>query len=818
MDRLVFSTETPNNQGFVVPYGVIDFSRYRNHPILLRNHDWDALPVGKMIDIDEVNYIATPYFHKIDEESVNAEKYYKEGLLQASIGGANVFRTTGKKILDNNPESKTYGQHIDELYRRPDGYLESALFILYEISLPSIASNPDCNSIKLYSEDEYITKLNSHNNNNQITTLMAKKDNEKVEDVVKDEAEKAESKGAEKATETTEQQTQKTKAVILGADKNILDEILGGIKTGFEKLTSYISSTEKAEEVPLHKEPGGGDPIVTEIENNIELEKDAILKAEQEQKEKDEAELAAKKKADEEAEELKAKQEAELKAEQEAECAKKMKAEEEAKLSASPKSPEQLKQENVKLHTHKTMEVNNYGGITFSKLKADFIKGDAEAEKIFATSLGANKNGQKDADIESFKKILTAMLQDPTIAQGRNGNESLLSMFRFHQLSNHAQVAGLRTGLSGSRKGRKVGTDFESIMKRLNAGIITGFDPNTMNVSTLGAGSDYVLNNPDLMAVAWSSMYLFKLFPSNRWEQDVPTFGVEETSKNVGVIFTNVNSTPTISMGSKPTVTTAEEWDDKAVSVILDNFWLAAQAWTPLEMHMLRTDKMATQWEQDMAAFKAYQSTILLWRLAAQAAAAGKIIKTTGSDVEIATSTDINYFPINPNYNTATLGSPAKFLAPTLNDLLRTEQMFSKQNFDLDNEPVTMVMDSVYKGNITRDDKAQNKLNEWKKIANGTIVGFGRTDFYERSIVAAYDSATGLVKDPTSVLPATTISANLSFMKNQVAIAQGMIDVFMVQNPKTFSYEMSADERRGITALRWDRAGVALNVYDTPQA
>jgi hypothetical protein len=160
--RIVFSNECPNDQGGIIPNNAIDFSRYALNPVVLRNHIWEERSVAMMTDIqfDGKNWTGVPEFHKITEESkIDAAMYEKGFLRSASIGGNCIWMTTGKVFKD----VKT-GKDVPEYYVNEQGLKVAEKFILYEISLPTLPSNPEAVttehlSAKIY-EDSEIENVN----------------------------------------------------------------------------------------------------------------------------------------------------------------------------------------------------------------------------------------------------------------------------------------------------------------------------------------------------------------------------------------------------------------------------------------------------------------------------------------------------------------------------------------------------------------------------------------------------------------------------------------------------------------------------------
>src|SRR5579864_2280893 len=94
--RIVFTNETPNDQGFITRNSTIDFSRYNINPVILASHDWKSLPIGKMTKIQlEPNgdYTGIPEFHRLTAESKTYSDLYNGGWIStASIGSTMLFR------------------------------------------------------------------------------------------------------------------------------------------------------------------------------------------------------------------------------------------------------------------------------------------------------------------------------------------------------------------------------------------------------------------------------------------------------------------------------------------------------------------------------------------------------------------------------------------------------------------------------------------------------------------------------------------------------------------------------------------------------
>jgi hypothetical protein len=144
--------------------------------------------------------------------------------------------------------------------------------------------------------------------------------------------------------------------------------------------------------------------------------------------------------------------------------------------------------------------------------------------------------------------------------------------------------------------------------------------------------------------------------------------------------------------------------------------------------------------------------------------------------------------------------------------------MLKKQNLDPAAEKAVLVLDSTADRYITGDNDTKSLLTRFVNSAGSDLVGYKNTKFVTRSRVGIYDTATSLAKDPDSLSAGTYVGANLAFVPSQLGIGIGTFDVFMVQNPLTYSYTMSADIRMGATLLRAGGQGAAVYTYGTPTA
>ncbi len=844
--RIIFSTPNPNDQGGKIPNNVFDWERYKKNPVILRSHDWQAFSIGLMTDIKLENneWSGVPVFHKITEESRIAAEMYDKGFLRSSsIGGNVIWKTTGEFKMVANELGQQVRQPI--MFKDEAGYMVAEYFDVYEISLPTLPSNPEAVTEEAILEAEKINLSaiyadseldNVHNNICMLSTKLQADFNNQSQLNLQTMAEKKETKPAEdilpaeKSVEETPAQVAAVPAethVHLAAKKE---------KTGFipKFLQDLIGLTAKY--AAAHPEGEFGDePITKEPEKEPETQptptgltakekaEKAVEKAAKAKKKMDDAENDEEKeafKADFEAchnEAEKACKEAEAEEEAE-EAAKKPKAEvkkEEAKketsknsatMEAKPiaKTLEELGE--LKLAAAPSPKIQFNETKTFSKLSTD--KG--EGEKILNRIFNGTNEGKS---IDDYRVVLNSVLADPKY-------KAIGVQSRFHMSSNMDAMYGTRKSLNESNRGNSnAGIDFREVAARLNSGIVEGvnYKLGARGEKRTTLSTDGSFSSLDTVAVEWLPLIIYRLFPSESWKSEIPVFGVQETGRNLGVIWTNIGADPNIYRGAQPTPA-AYSYSDTAVGVKLVPYWMQPTRWNPLYMHQLRYDQQASGWAQALAKLEAQVGDDLLYTFGAGALANGQPIIYTGGPIDNTQSKNftvgaggngVDKFYFNPAY-------AGSLLKPGFNDVIAIEQQFNQSNFDLKTEKPVLVVDSITESYIAQDKQTQSMLTRWVNENGADVQKIKHTAFHERSRVLAFDPIGNTIIDTHAagaVIPATTQSANLAFVSSQLGIALGKIDVFFVQDPANYGFTMSMDMRIGGRALRNDYTGVNIYAY-----
>lgn len=486
-----------------------------------------------------------------------------------------------------------------------------------------------------------------------------------------------------------------------------------------------------------------------------------------------------------------------------------------ATQAAAPKvlTMEELKAAQLKLAAPPTGTIDpivlKNKGVTFTQLSADK---NEEGMRI----LGRVMTNDENKSISDYQVVLQALMCDEKYG-------AIVKKTRIIANVAENQLNSLRRNRSYEDEKRS-GMTLHSLLGQLQAGYVEalGRDNSVRSITNLGAqgrqmlklnSTDNALASPALTTIEWLSLAIFALFPSTSWKNDIPMFGAQMTSENTGLIWANVAADPTITFGTQPVNPADYQIDDDAVSLTLIPSWLQPMLWTPMTLHQLRYDKMAVQWAQAFAKWGAAIDEKLIYTLASTVPA-GSIIQSIGQtsgqvplkNFNLTGANDPNAFLYNPNL-VATLAAPA------YNDITRIEQIYNKQNFQLESETPVLVVDPTQSAFIDLDPATQSLLTRWTNSNATDLLKIKHTKLNQRSKVAIYDPATGQVKDPSGIIPATAVSAGIGFIPNQVGIGLGILDVFMVQDPTAYGYRMSADIREGIVPLRKNFNGTVLYTY-----
>lgn len=829
--RIILTNETPNDQGGIIRNQSIDWSRFSSNPVMLYHHGKDPkvrdVPIGHWEDLmfDGMNYSAIPAFSETCPWEI--KKLYEEGNLKASsIGGICMKKTTGKTVFNN--ETK---QREPEIKLTPEGYWESEYFLVYEASITPIGSNMDALQLSafMYQPEEILTEeeiftLNSKYNMKKEepkategkTPEVPAQEPEKVEMAAKpEEQEPKEEKAADAEAQPAPVAEPKVSHVILDSDKKV------GLAEKFLTAFTSIFGLEKTNleaPNPFHEEPDGDEPIKTspglpktELPEGVQAESELEAKKADKKEEKADEE-AEKKKMENEA----CNNEAELSAELEA-CKTESELEavvakfgselppvisklinakkENFKLSSKlpqMKTPEELAAEKLQLAGKPKVQVGDANVPSYTELRST-----EDGRKVIDRVMGA---GGKSVQIEDHRVVLQSILNDPKMKCNKTAEgKTLLDLITFSDKTGNRMIPKASV--------KELSARFES-----GAVDFMNFRSGRVQNYTELDATDDLLASPDLIAVEWLNIFLYKLFPSAAWKSEIPVFAASSTGKNKGLIYTNINADPAVYQGSRPSNPSNYEYDDVAVALTLSSFYLQPMLWQPLLMAMLRYDQQSTGWAQAMMKFNTVIDNYLIYSLLSQinAVATPTVVKTKGAAFTIAASTDPDAFVLNSAFT----GALAK---PTLNDLLVIDQVFKKQNYP-EGTKFVVVQDPTMDRYITGDPETKSLLTRFVNSEGDELVSYKHAKLRTRSQVGLFNPATSGIVDPTGVVPSTAVSAGLAIVPDQVGIGIANLDVFMIQDPSAYGYKMSADIRSGAALMRKNGYGTAVYTYGEPQA
>lgn len=876
--RIVFSTNTPNDQGFRIPNDVLDFKRYNKNPVLLSQHNWEALPLGHMTDIDynDGEWTGIPVFHRLTPESIQADDLWQAGYLKAcSIGGFKELKTTGKLTRDKD------GNSTPEIWTDKDGLAVATTFEIYEISMVTIPSNMDAVQKESYlSANAELLNAKCYDEINlkvlerELTTLSTK-----LKTMEEQELEAARLAAIEK--DKKEKDAAKLAADKLASDKAIADKLKADkeaadkLKANAGALPEPIAGAVAEEE---KKKAGLGASIVElfnsalaalngattppntaileapkptpdyKVENGKAADKilfDKLqeqvgtMKAKQEKTEKLETAkmeasvllttaLSAKEKAEKPDATAEDKEEF-LKAKKDADEAVEMCSQLESDMADMDDSAEM---KAAKLASRKREELA--AKLAAGKIRVKTMEELAEDKVKLAAKPSLTPHATM---IDRLPKSMTALKADPNglkliervtnRAEGVEPNEYAAYMSALRNEPKYkavfdktrivlgSQQADINAYRSNPRGSNAIKVD--EVISRLSANRWLNRNGQVQEASTLTA-TDNFLSSPDLFAMDFLDLAIFKLFPTTSWKNDIPIFGADTTENNTGLIWANIAANPTVYMGTQPVNPTPYQYNDTAVSLNLTSFWLNPILWQPLTMAQLRYDQMGTGWAQSIAVLGTYIDDFLLYQLGLSVPHKSIVYSSGVSPNPNGGNTAAQQFTLNGNadspysfyYNPLFAGSLNN---PTLNDVLMNELIYNKQNFELENEKVVDVMDPTTYTLIKQTAQSQSLLTRWIDDNGKDQLGFSHSRFNQRSRVIAFNPQTAQVLSPFGIIPSNVTSANLSFIPSQLGIGISNLDVFMVQAPVNYGYVMSADVRMGITPLRANSDGLSMLAY-----
>jgi HK97 family phage prohead protease len=135
----VASTSSADRYGDVINQGGWDLDKYRANPVILLNHNANALPIGKgSVDVVDGQLMVDVEFDMDDPQAKEVARKTKAGFLNAVSVGFNPIDSTPRAMLEkSHPAHGQSGQYFDKAE-------------LLEISIVTIPANGEAVAAKGY--------------------------------------------------------------------------------------------------------------------------------------------------------------------------------------------------------------------------------------------------------------------------------------------------------------------------------------------------------------------------------------------------------------------------------------------------------------------------------------------------------------------------------------------------------------------------------------------------------------------------------------------------------------------------------------------
>ena len=112
----IASTANADRYGDVINQGGWDLSKYRQNPVILLNHNANALPIGKgEVDVVDGRLMVDVEFDMDDPQAEEVARKTKAGFLNAVSVGFNPIDATPRSMLEkSHPAHGQSGQYFDK--------------------------------------------------------------------------------------------------------------------------------------------------------------------------------------------------------------------------------------------------------------------------------------------------------------------------------------------------------------------------------------------------------------------------------------------------------------------------------------------------------------------------------------------------------------------------------------------------------------------------------------------------------------------------------------------------------------------------------
>ena len=740
--KQILSNETPNDQGFVVTNESIDWSRYVKNPLFLRNPETGkhkGIPIGR---IDNITFENGAWVGELSfgtsELAQQSQKDYDDGILNGvSISGlVRMAERNGRRYTTN--------------------------FLVYEISLVNIPSNPDCVAIR---EDK--TSLSS-------VVFNA----EEIEEVVSLSARDIEIIN-QIENNMHEEETTRLDPAEEKISLSALERIGGVFRDLFGFNRPETTDAETIGELAAESTESAAEPLA-DVDENMELA------AEPEKGDESEESLSAGDMAEQSA------------AEEEAELA-------EANQSLASGQDEEIQPENASTESDPGNPPTSLS--TGSDARVYEI---SQTQKI------------KNMKVKPFFKYVTDKENESKLARivalsAHSGSDSGVSEVN---LSSEEGADEARTAIQELASSMVADARFMAVVKNITFQVNGGrqvYATETIKSLASGDKSGAFVNNADLAKVVWLSLFVRQLFPDDSWASRVRRLSVADRE---GVIWVESAINPEIYFGDRaPLDAKTYLYDDMPRGLERKVFSLQPILWQTANTDILNYNDVATGTSEGMAKLASAVHSYWL-QVIAEAVPATNHIPMSGDVFDSA-----NRFPINPaatgNLHGMTtndlLAAQGKFIARNLPYSFGSGvAVFSEPYFtSLQQNPEVKSSLTLQLNNVRPD---RFVYSGFEVLARSFVAAFNTAissvvdaeKYFDKPV----DFSTGAIDDShvKPVLTATTYDIGLGFIPEEVIVGVGKTNIHMVSDPNNYGWKMSADMSTGAGTLRSSADGICLFV------
>lgn len=446
--------------------------------------------------------------------------------------------------------------------------------------------------------------------------------------------------------------------------------------------------------------------------------------------------------------------------------------------------------------------------------KVHLSDSSSEDAKLFDTSKDFNKIEVKNMNLKPAALMLSSEEGSKYLSLGSSiMNECLHDEKAITRPENYNKLEAIRA-IAVTLANDKNAMNF---LKTTNTKVNDGFSqPVTKTIQELASGANsvnFVNNTPDLAKVIWTSLFYRHLFENNRFlarTQKVSGFDKQ------GIIWVESGLTPEIYFGNRAPLNQASmTYDDVARGLATHVFSSKPITWQSANTDILAYNDVNYGLSE---LFRWFESCLSNYATVVLGSEASEVVRMTGVGVESA-----NWFQrINPN---------AAGIISTIDvhDLNMLAARYVNDNYDIQRDSITLVVDGLYGGFLKGDERFINALNKPGGVVDPSYQEWDAFRIYSRSRTTLYDTAANATVDPmdyyqgtvnqqtgavTAVTPpvlnATTYGAPLSFIPSQVVEAFGNINVHFVVDPSNYGWTTSVDIRYGVGSARTNGTGIRL--------